>query len=193
LSQRGTPDAGWSVRRLSPSNEEDFLSFLGDPDGRGWCFCVAWWLPTWDGFMDRTAEQNQELRCSLLDRGEHDGYLLYDGDATVGWCQVGPRDRLPNLLSKYELGPDPDVWAVTCFEIAPPHRGRGAARFLLQGVLADVAVRGAARVQAFPRPGRQESPGDAWTGPESMYRSAGFTEVGKGERGPVLEWSAATT
>ena len=91
------------------------------------------------------------------------------------------------LLAQYGLAPDADVWAVTCFEVAPSHRGRGAAARLLAGILDDLRSRGVARVQGFPRPGERLEPGAAWTGPEGLFRSAGFREVGRAERGPVLE------
>jgi len=177
------------VRRLTPDLDGALLDFLGDEeDGRGHCFCAAWWVPTWEEWKTRTPAENRAQRAALLARGERDGYLLFDGGRAVGWCQAGPRDRLTKLLKQYGLPADPAVWAVTCFEIAPSHRGRGAAAFLLRGVLEDLRSRGATRVQGFPRCGAGLEPGQAWTGPEGLFRSAGFAEVARAERGPVLEW-----
>jgi GNAT superfamily N-acetyltransferase len=177
-----------SVRRLTPELDGAMLAFLGDEgDGRGACFCTAWWVPTWEEWKTRTPAENRATRLDLLARGERDGYLLLDGELVVGWCQAGPRDRLPKLIAQYGLPPDPDCWAVTCFEIAPSHRGRGAAAFLLEGVLADLRARGATRIQGFPRCGENLAPGAAWTGPVGLFRSTGFREVGRAERGPVME------
>jgi ribosomal protein S18 acetylase RimI-like enzyme len=176
------------VRRVTPDLDTLLLAFLGDEgDGRGFCFCTAWWVPTWEEWKTRTAEENRALRMDLLARGERDGYLLLDGGLVVGWCQVGPRDRLPKLVKQYGLAPDPAAWAITCFEISPSRRGRGAAALLLGGVLEDLRARGAARVQGFPRCGAGLDPGEAWTGPEGLFRSAGFVEVARGARGPVVE------
>ena len=181
------------VRRLAPDLDAALLGFLGDEaGGRGFCFCTAWWVPTWEEWKERTAGENRALREDLLARGERDGYLLLDGEAVVGWCQVGPRDRLPKLVKQYGLAPDADVWAVTCFEVAPSHRGRGAAAFLLRGALADLRARGVRRVQGFPRCGRGLEPGQAWTGPEGLFLSAGFREVSRTDRGPVLELRQGT-
>jgi len=175
----------FEVRRLVPALEADLLRFLGDPGCRGWCFCVAWWVPTWDGWGDRTAAENRALREDLLRRGEHDGYLLYSGGEPVGWCQCGPRDRLPKLVRSYGLEPDPGAWAVSCFEIEPAHRGRGAARALLRGALEDLRSRGVRRVEGFPRRGEGLEPGRAWTGPEALFAGAGFRLLREAERGPV--------
>jgi GNAT superfamily N-acetyltransferase len=176
------------VRRLVPDLDAAMLGFLGDEaEGRGFCFCAAWWVPTWEEWKRRTPSENRAQREALLRRGERDGYLLLDAGRAVGWTQVGPRDRLAKLVAQYGLAPDPGCWAVTCVEIAPSHRGRGAAAFLLRGVLDDLRARGARRVQGFPRCGAGLEPGQAWTGPEGMFRSAGFREVARAERGPVVQ------
>lgn len=174
------------VAAWTPDRDGAVLTFLGNrEEGRGHCFCTAWWCPTWEAWKGRTAAENRAEREALVARGERDGFLLLDGDAVAGWCQVGPRDRLRKLARQYGLPPDPAAWAITCFEVAPARRGRGAARILLEGVLAALAERGVRRVEAFPRPGRLE-PGEAWTGPESLFRGAGFLPAGRGDGGPVV-------
>jgi len=180
------------VRRLGPDRDGALLEFLGDEaDGRGFCFCAAWWCPSWEEWKGRTPAGNRAQREALLARGERDGYLLEDAGRVVGWAQVGPRDRLAKLVAQYGLAPDPDCWAVTCFEIAPSRRGRGAAALLLRGVLDDLRARGVRRVQGFPRSGASLEPGQAWTGPEGLFRSAGFREVARAERGPVVQLDLA--
>ncbi len=79
------------------------------------------------------------------------------------------------------------MYAVTCFEVSPAHRQRGGARALLRGALDDLRERGIARVQGFPRAGRGLEAGQVWTGPEALFRSAGFRVAGEGPRGPVYE------
>jgi len=180
-------ESTWQVRPLGPEHDAALLAFLGDEAaGRGFCFCTAWWTASWDEFRSSTPAGNRAMRERLLARGERDGYLLVDGDAVVGWAQCGLRERLPKLGREYPLPPDPGAYAITCFEIAPSHRGRGAARFLLEGILADLRARGVPRVEGFPRPGRDLDPGQAWTGPEALFRGAGFREESRGARGPVL-------
>src|SRR5689334_13710783 len=95
------------VRRLTPDLVPQFHAVHSPAEGEGWCACVAWWVPSWDGWGDRSAEQNQALRAELFARGEHDGYLFYAGGALAGWCQAGLRDRLPNLVRTYALAPSP--------------------------------------------------------------------------------------
>jgi ribosomal protein S18 acetylase RimI-like enzyme len=178
------------ARPWTPDLDAAVMAFLGDAaDGRGACFCAAWSVPTWEAWGARTPAENRALREDLLRGGVRDGVVLLDGGAVRGWCQAGARDRFPKLLAQYGLAPDPAVGAVTCFEVAPGFRGRGTARLLLAAACDLLRAGGFRRVQAFPRPGARLEPGQAWTGPEALFRGAGFAGVGGGERGPVLERS----
>lgn len=174
-----------SVKPVAASNRSDFSRVHCEKNGEGWCNCVAWWVPTWEGWGARTATQNLALRNDLFDRGEYDGYLLYADDEPVGWCQCGPRDRLAKLVAQYRLEPSPDTWAVTCFVLAPPYRGRGLAVQLLKAVAADLAVRGVRHVQGFPRGGEALEPGEVWTGRESTFQAANFVVERAHEKFPV--------
>jgi GNAT superfamily N-acetyltransferase len=173
------------VRRMDAPQRPDFYALHCPPGARDCCNCVAWWTPTWDGWDARTAEDNRRLRDALFERGEFDGYLLYAAGRACGWCQVGPRDRLEKLRAQYELAPDPDAWAVSCFLIAPDLRGRGGARALLGEALRDLRARGVRRIEAFPRRG-EDLPGDeVWTGPEPLFARAGFELVRDHPRLPI--------
>jgi len=174
------------VRPLDASRRADFFRLHSDANGCGWCFCTAWWVPGWDGWGDRTAEQNRIVRESLLDRGEYDGYLLYVDAEPVGWCQAGPRDRLKKLVQQMNLAARPDTWAITCFQIVPKARRQGFAARLLAEVLRDLCRRGVQRVEVFPRRGDSLGVDDLWTGPEPMFRSAGFDVIRDDPKRPVL-------
>ncbi len=174
------------IVRLDAARRADFHRVHSEEHGCGWCCCIAWWVPTWDGWDQRTGAENRALREDLFDRGEYDGYLLYVDGAPAGWCQAGPRDRLTKLVRQYRLPPDPGAWAVTCFQVLPPFRRRGLAARLLAGVLEDLRARGVARVEAFPKRTPMNDPLDLWTGPEAMFLATGFKPIREEDRGPVL-------
>jgi len=163
-----------TVHALNKSRRADFYRLHNQANGCGWCYCAAWWVPTWEGWGERSGEANRVLRESLFDEGEYDGYLLYMDDAPAGWCQVGRRDRLVKLVRQFELPPDERVWAITCFLIAPGYRGRGLASILLREVLQDLRRKGVRRVEAYPKRGADLEAEDLWTGPERMWQAAGF-------------------
>jgi len=178
------------VYRFEAARRDDFFRLHAAANDAGWCFCVAWWVPTWEGWGERAAVQNRELREALCERGEYDGYLLYVDGQPAGWCQAGPRDRLAKLARQFQLAPDPAAWAITCFQIAPAYRRQGLAAYLLDEVLHDLHARGVRRVEAFPKRGADLDMGDLWNGPEAMFRAAGFTVARDDPQRPVLalEW-----
>lgn len=176
-----------TVRPVGPELREDFFRVHSDGCGAGWCSCVAWWVSTWEGWGDRTAIENRTLREALFDRGEHDGFLLYVDGAPKGWCQCGPRDRWPKLTQSYHLEPDPEMYALTCFLLAPDVRGTGLAHELLEQVLEHLAQRGVTRVQAFPRRGHELPADDVWTGPEALFKKADFNVVRDDPARPIYE------
>jgi GNAT superfamily N-acetyltransferase len=174
------------VERLTRDREGDFAAFMGREADGAWCWCAAWWTPTWDGFGDRTSEQNHALRESLFADGIHDGYLAYVEGAPVAWMQVGPRDRLTKVGQSYRLTPEDGVWAVTCVNVLSAYRGRGLARRFLAAVLEDVRAQGVKAIEGYPRPGTDHEPGEVWTGPEGLFVGAGFTEVSRSARRAVF-------
>jgi GNAT superfamily N-acetyltransferase len=183
----------FAVRRLHNSLRQDFFRLHSEEYGCGWCLCVAWWLPTWDGWADRTPEENRALRELLFDQGQYDGYLLFREEEPIGWAQVGPRDRLEKLVREYRLSPEPSTWAITCLMLAPEARGRGLARVLLEGVVSDLPQRGATSLEAFPRRGEGLSPEEVWTGPEGLFRRSGFALVQDHPRRPRYRREAGPT
>jgi GNAT superfamily N-acetyltransferase len=171
------PMSAIEIRRMTPATRDDFYRVHCDANGTGLCNCVAWWVPTWDGWDERTAGQNRVLRDALFDGGEYDGYLLYVDGEPAGWAQVGRRDRLEKIVRQFDLPPDPGTWAITCFTIIPTYRRRGLARRLLRAILDDLRTdgNGIGRVEAYPRRGADLEPEEMWTGPESIYLAEGFT------------------
>jgi len=174
------------AKMVDTSNAADFWALMArDADEGAQCWCAAWWTDTWEEFQSNTPEQNRALREGLFDRGEYDGYVAYVNGAPAAWMQVGRRDRLAKVAAGFELEPDPDVWATTCFLVLEPFRGQGLGREFLRQVLADLTSRGVNAVEGYPRHGTGHEASDLWSGPESLYVEAGFTEVKRGPKRSV--------
>ena len=181
-----TQRPGLQVARFDPSRAADFYAVHSAANGADWCYCTAWWTPTWDGWGDRSAEENLQLRSELLQRGEYDGYLLYVHNRPVGWCQVGPRDRLAKLVEQFRLQPNPGACAVTCFLIAPAYRRKGLSSYMLDVIIDDLRKSAVRRIEAFPRRGPELDVYELWNGPEEMFLSAGFEVVKDDPIRPLL-------
>lgn len=174
------------VRHLTRDLIEDFHRLHSDANDAGWCKCAAWWVPNWEGFSERTAEENCRLRDDLFTRGEFDGYLAYEKGEPVGWCQVVQRDKLDKLVRQYQLVPNPSAYAITCFFIPALRRRHGLARRMLKKILTELWRMGVTRVEAFPRVGEKLSGDDLWTGPFELYKDVGFEVVREDPERPVM-------
>lgn len=69
--------------RFAPERRREFDLLHSAANDAGWCRCVAWWHPTWEGFGESTADENRSVREELCARGEYDGHLLLDGGLLV--------------------------------------------------------------------------------------------------------------
>ncbi|BAS27427.1 GNAT family N-acetyltransferase [Limnochorda pilosa] len=170
------------VRAIGPETLNDLRQLLVTPP-HGWCWCVAWEVPTWEGWEARTEEENRDLRERLWAQGQYDGYLLYRQEEPLAWCRVGPRSRWPKLCRSFGLDPTEDVYAFTCFGIRQEAMGQGLMHTFLRLVLADLRRRGVRAVEAFPRKLEgQVEPGELWMGPASLFDRAGFVTVRETDR-----------
>lgn len=160
------------VKKLSSETEKDFFTLRKDTSC-DWCFCTAWHVPTWDGWDKRTALENRTLREELFRQGRYDGYLLYENDTPIGWCQCAPLSWFPKLMKQKNFDDEPGTFVISCLEILPTYRKRGLSRKLLQAVISDLKTRETRRVLALPVSGKHPD-GDVWTGPASLFESAGF-------------------
>jgi GNAT superfamily N-acetyltransferase len=178
-----------AIKRLSSETRQDFYQVHSDQACGGWCFCSAWWLPTWEGFGDRTSAENRAIRDELFEKHIYDGYLVYFDDEPQGWCQVGKRDQYPKLLERHSFEPDAEVWAVTCMAIPERFRGIGLTHKILELIIQDLRLSGVKRLQAYPKADPNLPKMDNWTGPLSLYLKAGFEVVKADKKHPVMELS----
>ena len=160
---------------------EGFRALLSTPP-HTWCWCVAWEFSTWDGWTERSEDDNRGLREELWSQGEYQGYLLYLDEIPIGWCRVGPRRTWPKLCQARGLDASEETFSFVCFGIAEEHRSKGYMHELMRLVLLDLARRGVTRVEGFPRAPR---PGlgraDVWMGPYRLFEAAGFRELSRSE------------
>ena len=135
----------------------------------------------------------RESALQMVQNGSIRGYLAYDGDLSVGWCNAN--DRLSYYrVGEFDLDSLPEdsvldgcvvpgnVKSIVCFEIAPAWRGKGIAGRLLEQVCKDAAEEGFSFAEAYPEDSKNNTP--AFTGPLRLYEKAGFTEYGR--RGSMI-------
>jgi|CXWL01.1.fsa_nt_gi GNAT superfamily N-acetyltransferase len=183
--ERAVLDADVEIRPLAPALRDDYLRYFDTdafPDNPAWasCYCISYNIDMKpEDFEERSAAENRAEKSRMIDSGAATGVMAYSGGRVVGWCNAGPRTSLP-LLDKYPefAAEDPaTAGAIVCFVIAPPYRGQGLARRLLDGACEMLRDRGLTSVYAYP-PKRAASDAGSYHGKLSMYLDTGFEETG---------------
>lgn len=173
---------GCRVVPLDAGRLDDFLDFFDrvaftdNPEWAG-CYCL-FYHHSGPGFDERSGAQNRAGAAELIRQGGLSGFLAYDGDRPVGWCNANLQSRYPRLAEELELragDAHERVLAVVCFVIAPGERRRGVARQLLAAACAAAAVQGLEWVEAYPRKDAQTA-AQHYHGPLSLYLSEGFVK-----------------
>jgi GNAT superfamily N-acetyltransferase len=164
------------IRELSPELLDDYLYFFDHDafaDNPKWAACYCYFphaphdLEKWH---ERTGQQNRAVVSESIRAGRMHGYLAFQGNKVVGWCNAGPR------VSMTILDDDDDskkIGAIVCFVVAKPHRGKGVARRLLEAACDGFRRQGFEFAEGYPR---KDAHDDATShfGPLNMYLAGGF-------------------
>lgn len=169
------------------------------------CFC-RWWHFEGDknAWLDRCANrphENRDEQLALLARaaparaaaGALIAHYMHRGALEiVGHMKLAPRALLPKLRNRpvhkrLDLGSDDGVWSVGCVLVDPRWRGKGVARLLLRAAPELVRAEGGVAIEGYPRRSSEALRDDeVWMGPEGLYASEGFVEIGGDGPYPVL-------
>jgi len=114
----------------------------------------------------------------MLNEGRINGYLVYDQNVVVGWCNAGNiEDYIEN---RYQFIPDfarnkiiGKTMSVVCFSISPKYRGKGVSTALLEKVVFDAKNQGYAAVEGYAHVAKGQYDMD-FKGPLKLYEKLGF-------------------
>jgi len=182
------------IKPLTPDLTSDYLDFFDNhafSDGNpcGPCYCNA---PIMDTLSIRQMESEfgddakgvlRRYAVKQLAEEKIHGYLAFDADIPVGWCNAGNMDIyminrfdfIPNHARQNACG---KTISVVCFAIAPEYRGKGIASALLERVITDAKTEGYAAVEGYAEILNGRVYYD-FHGPVRLYEKAGFSIVAR--------------
>ena len=185
------PDlATLEVRPLTPARLDDYLTFFDAkafPDNPRWAFCYCYFPyhdPEKIEWQKRTGPENRAAITHCVHAGTAQGYLAYQGDEVVGWCNAAPRPLYPMLDDSPEPNPE-TIGSIFCFIVAPTHRGQGIAKALLSAACEGLRAQGMRIAEAKPVKDAKSAAANHF-GPLSMYLAAGFAVVREDDEGNVF-------
>ena len=174
------------IRPLTSELNADYLDFFdhraftdGNPNGP--CYCTS---------PNQEEEQVKKMvgefsiygvkdtlrryAAEMLDRNMIHGYLAYDGDQAIGWCNAADMESyvgfVPAFARRIACG---KTISIVCFEVAPGYRGMGIASAFIDRVCADARSKGYAGVEGYANLSDQWNEFD-YQGPYRLYQKAGF-------------------
>ena len=177
------------IKKLSAELKDDYLDFFdnrafsdGNPNGP--CYCTS---PNQDEetikqmvseFQENGVKETvRKYAVDMLDRGIIKGYLAFDNDLSIGWCNAADIDSyegfVPDFARENKCG---KTIAIVCFEIAPGYRGKGIASAFIEQVCIDAKVNGYVAVEGYAQISETRNEFD-FTGPVHLYEKAGFSQV----------------
>lgn len=171
----------FEVRPLSPELKGDYLSFFDSvkfEEHPHWAHCYCYSFHFTGKSEEWFKERNRSCVSAMIDEGSMKGYLVYNEDKPVGWCNVNNRQNYQLLTNTYELvDPDHDkICSIVCFLVHPEYRRLGILQQVLDRIIEDYSALGYAFIEAYPRPGDQ-SEEKLYRGPMSFLVRNGFESI----------------
>lgn len=168
------------IRALTPDLAEDFFAFFDQrafSDNPAWkgCYCTFYHRP--ERILDvegtHRLTRREQAKAFIRD-GVLRGYLAYEGELVVGWCNANRKANYLRLDAHAEHAEQ--TLAIVCFVIDPARRRQGIARALLTQALDDAARSGLHWAEAYPAPRSQSESGN-FHGHLALYETLGFQRV----------------
>ncbi len=172
-----------TIQPLSPALGQTYCDYLSGLDFTAtphWdsCFCRFYHQTcSQQEWMARTLEENRAEALREIEAGNMRGYLAFDVETCVGWCNASDLEKLPRLHDDTaELRRGKRIGCTICFVIHPDYRGKGIARQLLARAVSDFRAEGYDAVLALPVEA-EHAPQRRYRGTLRMFQEAGFTEI----------------
>lgn len=178
-----------TIKPLTQELTKDYLEFFdnraftdGNPNGP--CYCTS---PNQSEAeikqmvsefkANGVKETVRKYAVEMLNAGKIQGYLAFDGDISIGWCNAADMESyvgfVPEFARQNTCG---KTVSIVCFEIAPEYRGMGIASAFIERVCADARAKGCVAVEGYAKVQKQRNDFD-YQGPIRLYEKAGFSEV----------------
>jgi GNAT superfamily N-acetyltransferase len=182
----------YTIKPLNAELSKTYIEFLGNLDfshSPHWATCFCRYYHTncsAEEWQNRKGQENRLEAVEEIKAGNMKGYLAFDGDKCIGWCNANDSHQYQRLENEFKsLIKDQKAGCVICFVIHPEYRKQGVARLLLRQAIEGFKAQGFDAVIALPVDLKDE-PEKLYRGTMNMYKEYGFEEIEKYERVSVM-------
>lgn len=171
-----------TIKPLGPGILDDYLYFfdtIAFVDNREWegCYCVFYHHDkNVEDWIARSKKENRDMAITLVDQGVLKGFLVYDNEDPIAWCNVNDKDLFSfdkNLNNVYGDNDD-TVISIVCFLVSHKYRRRGISTMLLKRIIDHYRLSGKKYLEAYPfKHAVRDS--ENYHGPLDLYLKNGFS------------------
>ena len=179
------------IRPLEPELKSDYLDFFDsraftDQNPNGPCYCTS---PNQDEetikqmvsefSANGVKETVRKYAVKMLDENKIQGYLAFDGDISIGWCNAADIESYIGFVPEFaRTNTCGKTISIVCFEIAPEYRGMGLASAFIDRICSDAKLKGYVAVEGYSKIYEGRNDYD-FSGPVRLYQKSGFHEVAR--------------
>ena len=166
------------IRPLTKDLKDDYLFFFDNiifnenPD-RSKCYCYDYHFL---GDVETcTREASRAAVINLINENKLTGYLVFEKDKPIGWCNANDRSNYQRLLRDYDYidNPDDKVCSIVCFLIHADYRRKGLSQKILEKIIKDFSNTDFDYLEAYPKKSEFSCEGN-FKGPLELYKKYDF-------------------
>lgn len=163
-----------SIKALSPSLIEDYLYFFDQmvfTENPHWSQCYCYSYHFTGASEEWNKEKNRLAVIDLIQAGKMKGFLAFEDDMVVGWCNANDKCNYQSLTKGGNK--KSELCSIVCFLIHPRYRRSGIAQKLLERVIESYGKEAFRFIEAYPRK-ETHSCERNYHGHFSMYKKLNF-------------------
>ena len=180
------------IKKLGINLLDDWLYFFDNiafTDNKHWsgcyCMCNHWddqykKKYNWEIEIEKGVNSiSREIAIKLIKNCEMQGYLVYNNENVVGWCNANDKNVYKPIFGDLpweNSEKEEKIKSVLCFCISPQFRNKGIASLILQKICLDAGNDGYKYIEAYPFTKNEEN---NYQGPLNMYIKNGFKIFGE--------------
>jgi ribosomal protein S18 acetylase RimI-like enzyme len=168
------------IQALSEDLMDDYLNFFENVSfsknnewGSG-CYCIHYHIIDDNDIII----SRKETAIQLIKQKKLCGYLAYENDKVIGWCNSGEKTSFKRLNERKEIWNIEDketkIKSIICYLILPEMRRKGIAKKLMEYACTDAGNNGYSCVEVYPSKNGKNC-FEIYHGSCKMYEEYGFT------------------
>lgn len=179
-----------TIKSLTPELLDDFLYFFDNikfSENPHWSKCYCYSFHFTGTNEEWTKDRNRAAASDFIKKKKMKGYIAYDDEKPVGWCNVNKRENFQRLKKIYDFDTysEEKTGSIVCFLISPEYRGKGIATKILQRIISDYKKAGYHNLEAYPGKGNLSNESQ-YKGPLAMYKKNGFRIIKELDKNSIV-------